>query len=90
MGRPWDIARRAIQIAKLANPRRSAPLAVIHKLQAGGLRVFFRQPTIVTHDTSLPLPPTRRRMFAVLRTLARVGPWGAGFLVWDAFGPGLS
>ncbi|KAG1801086.1 uncharacterized protein BJ212DRAFT_1286959 [Suillus subaureus] len=59
------------------------------KIRGDGIIHFFRDPSIVGNEnpeTSI----TRRRIYTGIRTLARVGPWGLGFLVWEAFGPGLS
>ena len=61
------------------------------RLREDGLLSFFRDP----HHNAVPndeahLSPLRRRLYSASRTLARVGPWGIGFLVWEAFGPGIS
>ena len=60
-------------------------------LREDGLLSFFRDPhhhAISSED--MDLSPLRRRLYSASRTLARVGPWGIGFLVWEAFGPGIS
>jgi hypothetical protein len=92
VGRPWDVARRAIHLDRLASlPDRSAALSVMQKIREDGILVFFRDPTTVPHKhASSCAGNSHRRLYGALRTLARVGPWGVGFLVWEAYGPGLS
>ncbi|KAL1944617.1 hypothetical protein VTO73DRAFT_3047 [Trametes versicolor] len=88
--RPWDAARKAVQIDRLARARdqHSIPAVILRKMHEEGVRSFFSNPAHVPHDPSASR--MRRRMNAALRTLGRVGPWGVGFLVWEAFGPGIS
>lgn len=53
------------------------------KVAEDGWQPFFR----------LPNNPTELRTtwsVKLLRTAGRVGPWGIGFLVWEAYGTGLS
>jgi hypothetical protein len=84
--RPWDIARKAVQIDRLTHDR-SARLAVMHKFQTDGLVGFFRNPSTALNGSDSPTT-ARRRLIRALRTLGRVGPWGVGFLVWEACGSG--
>jgi hypothetical protein len=85
--RPWDVARKAVHADRLADPRsHSTILAVTRKVRDDGFLVLFRSPTHILDHGGTP----HARLQTVLRTLARVGPWGVGFLVWEAFGPGLA
>ena len=89
--RPWDAARKLVHVARLSQEsaaRRSVLRIVLHRAREDGVRSFFRSPTHATHDPSTSA--IRRRLNTALRTLGRVGPWGVGFLVWEAFGPGLA
>ncbi|KAI0362316.1 hypothetical protein OH77DRAFT_1515581 [Trametes cingulata] len=90
VSRPWDAARKAVHIDRLspAHVRHSIPAIILRKVHEEGMVSFFRNPAHVPHDPSASR--MRRRLNVALRTLGRVGPWGAGFLVWEAFGPGIS
>ncbi|KAF9483857.1 hypothetical protein BDN70DRAFT_903977 [Pholiota conissans] len=83
--RPWDVARREINLERASNPHIREPSYWIlkRKLAKDGWQSFFR----------LPNNPTEVRTkwnVKFLRTAGRVGPWGIGFLVWEAYGNGLS
>lgn len=83
--RPFDIARKTVHVDRITVPteHHSMTALLLRKVEAEGLTSFFANP----HPTrDGPSSHTRR----VLRTLARVGPWGVGFLVWEAFRPGAS
>lgn len=88
--RPWDAMRKAVHHDRLAPPGKQHSIAgiLLHMAREDGVRAFFANPAHVPHDPSASR--MRRRLNAALRTLGRVGPWGVGFLVWEAFGPGLS
>ena len=88
--RPWDAARKAVHIDRLApaHDQHSIPAILLRQAREQGVLSFFKNPVYVAHDASTS--PMRRRANAALRTLGRVGPWGVGFLVWEAFGPGIS
>ncbi|KAI0934235.1 hypothetical protein AcV5_006146 [Taiwanofungus camphoratus] len=88
--RPWDIARKTVHIHKLncVPERPSISVVLLQKIRDDGLLSYFRDQSHVSHETSNS--SFRRRLYSAFRTLARVGPWGAGFLVWEAFGPGIS
>ncbi|THV07934.1 hypothetical protein K435DRAFT_741410 [Dendrothele bispora CBS 962.96] len=90
IGRPFDHARRIVHLHEVAHPRDShAPLVVFKELRENPV-VFFRNPSPAVEDLSKPtLSSGRQRLLVVLRALSRVGPWGIGFLAWEAFGPGL-
>lgn len=89
--RPWDEARRLVHLDRLqsaSRPRHHLFNLMTRKMYNDGLLSFFRGPS--SHDEKLPMSLGRQRLLAVARTLGRVGPWGVGFLVWEAFGPGIS
>lgn len=91
--RPWDVARRVIALEQSRVPhptsRQSSFSVLRQKIQGDGITPLFRE-----HSAGIPGRPelrsnAHRQIFSALRTLARVGPWGVGFLVWESFGPGL-
>lgn len=96
VSRPWDHARRTVQVYQLA--ARFAPAAVkpqkitaisaakhiLRKAREDGVISFFRNPDFVA--SSNDPTPRHRRLYVALRTLARVGPWGVAFLVWESVG----
>lgn len=88
--RPWDIARKAVHVDRVvAGPEHlSVPSILLQKLRDEGWVSFFKPPVVHEHDPQAS--PMQRRMHTLGRTLGRVGPWGIGFLAWEAFGPGLS
>ncbi|GJE95174.1 hypothetical protein PsYK624_113550 [Phanerochaete sordida] len=88
--RPWDVARHAVHVGRVLGARAGAPAAgvLLQKLRDDGVAAFFR-PAVV-HEHAPHASPAQRRLHALGRTLGRVGPWGIGFLAWEAFGPGLS
>lgn len=80
--RPWDAARKAVHTDRVVSTERhSIPTILLHKLRDEGWASFVRAPLQHVHDTSSS--PMHRKLQAVARTLARVGPWGIGFLVWE-------
>ncbi|KAG1748979.1 uncharacterized protein EDB91DRAFT_1235527 [Suillus paluster] len=90
LSRPWDVTRRTIQLERSLHPTLKHPLFVIvQKIRGDGIIHFFRDTSTVGSETK-EASTIRRRINSGVRTLARVGPWGLGFLVWEAFGPGLS
>jgi hypothetical protein len=92
VSRPFDIARKAVQQDKVmyTKDHGSAMTAIMRKTRQDGIATFFRDPSGGQSTTSSPGNVGSRRLYATLRTLARVGPWGVGFLAWEAFGPGIS
>ncbi|KAI0332103.1 hypothetical protein GY45DRAFT_1321403 [Cubamyces sp. BRFM 1775] len=88
--RPWDAARKAVHIDRLSpvHKQHTIPAVIMRKVHEDGMLALFKNPAHVPHDPSASR--MRRRLNVALRTLGRVGPWGVGFLVWEAFGPGLS
>lgn len=92
--RPWDVARRAIAFDRPHVPhlrsRQSSFSVLIQKLQEDGITSFFREHSAGCSKHSESRSNAHRRISSAVRTLARVGPWGVGFLVWESFGPGLN
>ncbi|KAE9406741.1 hypothetical protein BT96DRAFT_1014692 [Gymnopus androsaceus JB14] len=87
-GRPWDHARRIVHVHNLQTPpeARSPWLEIIRKSHQEGFLAFFKIPFLPHAEESVGYRP---RLTIALRTLARVGPWGIGFLAWEFFGPGI-
>ncbi|KAA1474896.1 hypothetical protein DENSPDRAFT_825136 [Dentipellis sp. KUC8613] len=95
MSRPWDAARRAVYLDRVqssaASTRTRFSLNVIYdKIREDGFISLFRNPETAAPDNSSSSTFGGRRIRAALRTLARVGPWGVGFLVWELWGSELS
>ena len=91
--RPWDVARKLAHLERVQSltayrPRRYLVDIISRKVHDDGLLSFFRD--AVGKEERTLSNPGRQRLLAVARTLGRVGPWGVGFLVWEAFGPGIS
>ena len=87
--RPLDIARKAVHLDRLnVHGHHSVTKTLLAHLGNEGLASFFKDPTASPHNSTSQV--TRPKLHAFLRTLGRVGPWGIGFLVWEAFGPGIS
>ncbi|KAF8837006.1 hypothetical protein BDN67DRAFT_973489 [Paxillus ammoniavirescens] len=91
--RPWDVARRVIELEKTL-PSRSASShssvsALARKAREDGIASFFREQSAALREPLEIQSNIQRRISSACRTLARVGPWGIGFLVWEALGPGL-
>ena len=85
--RPIDHSRRAYYLQGVHDKGdHSAVRTLFDKLKEDGVLSLFKDPGSHLHET----PTSRPRLHAFLRTLARVGPWGVGFLVWESLGPGLS
>jgi len=94
-----DQHKRAAQSTTLSHninkPLRPAPAAearihvvgrvVLAKLNEEGPASFFRNPQPTVHASTGP----NTWLYAGLRTLSRLGPWGVGFLVWEFMGGGL-
>ncbi|KAF8163169.1 hypothetical protein B0H34DRAFT_311174 [Crassisporium funariophilum] len=83
--RPWDVARRVIHLERLQSPNRESVFRLLtRKVTADGVHSFFRSVALSHYPQE-----KRTRWNLILRTAGRVGPWGVGFLVWEACGPGL-
>jgi hypothetical protein len=84
---PWDVARRTIHLERLKHGiDHESSFKILRGTMGGeGFRYFFK-------SDNLPHNPTAARTThtTILRTAGRVGPWGLAFLVWEAYGPGLS
>ncbi|KAJ7632174.1 hypothetical protein FB45DRAFT_911712 [Roridomyces roridus] len=88
VGRPWDITRQAVRLKQLTKQEYRSPLEVLtQKIRQDGFLSLFRSPTAGDTDGSTRSTGLRR-IYSVLRTLARVGPWGVGFLVYQAYDSG--
>ncbi|KAJ7702306.1 hypothetical protein B0H17DRAFT_1157479 [Mycena rosella] len=88
IGRPWEVARQAVRLRVVTSQEYRSPLVLIaRKIQQEGFLCLFRDSTVVN---SPPVAGSYRRIYSVLRTLARVGPWGLAFLIFQAYdsGPG--
>ena len=95
VGRPWDVARRAVHLQAISNTGTSTLhvfRTLVAKAEKDGILSFFRVPSAISLESGpvSNVSALRRRLFSALRVLGRVGPWGAGFLIWEAFGPGLA
>jgi len=92
ISRPFDVARKAVKQYRVihAQSQGSAMVAVMQKVCQDGIVTFFRDASAGDNSAKSPGGASRRRLYHALRTFARVGPWGVGFLMWEAFGPGLS
>ena len=85
--RPIDYSRRACYpqgVFKMGG--HTIMRTLFHKLKEDGVLSLFKDPSSHLHES----PSSWPRLHAFLRTIARVGPWGVGFLVWESFGSGLS
>jgi Mitochondrial carrier protein len=77
---------------KVAAQSRFPPLLdlILKIVRKEGMRGLFRGPSpSVVPPKSSNANGWRSRAYPVLRALARVGPWGIGFLVWGTVGPGI-
>ncbi|TFK55177.1 hypothetical protein OE88DRAFT_1653892 [Heliocybe sulcata] len=92
--RPFDVARKAVYVEKIAALRSARKPTYLHalltKVQDDGIVSLFRDPNFAPTPKGKAPAVNRKRLEAMLRILARAGPWGIGFLVWEAFGPGIS
>ena len=90
VGRPFDVARRAVYLHRVSHPTdtsaSAAVRAIASKVKDDGV-ISFVQAHPVPHRGPVTY---KDRVYSVLRVLGRMGPWGAGFLIWEAFGPGLA
>lgn len=84
VGRPWDVARRTLSVEALDQKRHLSIVNILmRKLREEGLISFFRDPYATVGQADGP----SGRLYMLFRTMGRVGPWGVGFLVWEAYGP---
>jgi hypothetical protein len=85
--RPIDHSRRAWYLQGVYDrDGHSIKRTLSRKLREDGVLSFFKDPSSHLHES----PSSRPKLHAFLRMIARVGPWGVGFLVWESLGPGLS
>ncbi|TFK76588.1 hypothetical protein BDN72DRAFT_852853 [Pluteus cervinus] len=89
---PWDNARRIVYLERSIipneKPQPSLFSTLSQKLREEGISPFF-QHRMVPHESPSEFSVRYPKTYVSLRTLARAGPWGIGFLVWEAYGPGL-
>lgn len=103
--RPFDNIRKLVYLddqhkkaasASVTTPQHTRPRrpearihivgrVVLAKLNEDGPAPFFRNPQPTAHTSTGP----NTWLYAGLRTLSRLGPWGVGFLVWEFMGGGL-
>jgi hypothetical protein len=89
VSRPLDIARRAVYLDRVnTHGYHSVTRTLLHQVKNEGIFSFFIDPSAQLKDSTAQV--SRPKLYAFLRTLGRVGPWGCGFLVWEAVGPGLA
>lgn len=91
IGRPFDVMKQLVYRNDVHRRTSTDPPVphsrfILEKLRERGMLYFFRAPQSAVSDPTPDSNVLSRRCFAVLRTLARVGPWGVGFLVWEAIG----
>ncbi|KZO99332.1 hypothetical protein CALVIDRAFT_595950 [Calocera viscosa TUFC12733] len=82
--RPWDAAR-ALWIVNKSRPveeRRTLPQVLVRGLRDKGVTFFLRS----VRQPGNALPVKEVWYWRALPTLARVGPWGVAFLVWEGIG----
>ncbi|KAJ7090288.1 hypothetical protein B0H15DRAFT_257247 [Mycena belliarum] len=83
LGRPWEVARQAVRMNVVTTGSSRSVIALLKcRIQQEGLLSLFRD----SHAAGASGPSITYR---TLRTLARVGPWGIGFLVYQAYDSGL-
>lgn len=63
---------------------------LVQRLKNDGVLYFFSNPQRVTHVPDAAVSRATRGMYAALRTLGRVGPWGVGFLLYESLGGNLT
>ncbi|KAI0035721.1 hypothetical protein K488DRAFT_22394, partial [Vararia minispora EC-137] len=91
--RPWDVVRRLVHLdhinSTVTHTSRHYLISIVsRRLREEGPLYFFKPP--YHHPVDCDTTSARRRLNIALRALGRVGPWGVGFLVWEAFGDGLA
>lgn len=93
--RPFDEARRVVHAQRVADPANRTVAAgigtLLRQAREDGIVSFFRSAPSQIYSSQPPsMSFFRRRMYATLRVLGRLGPWGGSLLIWEAFGPGLA
>lgn len=84
IGRPFDNARRLLYLDNIRarsspHPRPTCPpkAVIFNAIRDHGTISFFQTRDLPNADR------TGTSLHRTLRTLARVGPWGVGFLLWN-------
>ncbi|TFK29804.1 hypothetical protein FA15DRAFT_663072 [Coprinopsis marcescibilis] len=86
VSRPWDRIRRIVHVHQLDSPNayKQSTLSILRQAVFNeGISTLYKDPLASQHY----LPQSW--LIRCGRTLARVGPWGVGFLAWEAFGSSL-
>jgi len=79
--RPWDNARKIVHLHQIsAKQPAPIPQVLMQHLKEYGIFSLFKNTNVAATASA------DRGLALSLRTLARVGPWGVGFLVWEAVG----
>lgn len=91
VGRPFDNARHLARAEQLAphTPHRTLVQLLATKLRHEGPLSFLKDPL------AQPVPPGyvprwQQRLYSASRALARVGPWGVGFLAFEYWSPSVN
>lgn len=90
---PWDVARRTVQLDRITHaPSQQSPVIslILQKAREDGVLSFLQAHDHRSHHVSDVHSGIRRKIYGILRTVGRVGPWGIGFLVWETYGYGGS
>lgn len=92
IARPFDIARRTVHHSHLVTTSSASSVVAVLKVKIHeeGFMALFRGAETASDLHARQGSRTKRNINSMLRLLARVGPWGVGFLIFEAFGPGLS
>jgi hypothetical protein len=80
--RPFDNIRKSIQRDQAIHPEHSSFRAVYELVKEEGISLFMKNTETIAPSQG----SASGRLYTALRTLARVGPWGVGFLVYEAYG----
>ena len=89
VGRPFDTARHLARLEQLSphSPPKTLLQLMNAKLQKEGVLSLFRDPNAVPATTQDYSRGWQQRLYSVSRALARVGPWGVGFLAFEYWSP---
>jgi hypothetical protein len=87
--RPWDAARKAVRLEQISSPdmaKKQFPIfrSLKRIVESEGWIGFFRDIDYVPAKALDRSDRWKQRLLTMSRVLARVGPWGIGFLVWES------
>ncbi|CAG8453026.1 9394_t:CDS:2 [Acaulospora colombiana] len=74
---------------KLESRVRVVTRVILERLKYDGILPFFANPQQSPHTPEPYTSGASRALHGMLRTLARVGPWGVGFLLYESLGGNL-